>query len=291
MSGGLGNQLFQYATARALAERNGACLVLDRRSGFLRDRQYRREYALESFPISNLTASLPRQLQLWAFRAYCKFLSPKLTFKNTFFNRTYFVEIETLFYSELVLFPLEHEAWLIGYWQSAKYFNDCEEVLHVELMPPMPSSGKARDLSEIVQETVDSVALGVRMYEESRNPSDHGLNGRLKSLDDINDAIKKLQIQKPNARFFVFCTKRFQFLEELTLPPDTIFVTSDEGFSDASDSLWLLTRCKHHIFTNSSYYWWGAWLSHAVHKKEEQLIYAADNFINVDGLCDHWLRF
>lgn len=36
LTGGLGNQMFQYAAARAVAEKAGAELVLDTWSGFVR---------------------------------------------------------------------------------------------------------------------------------------------------------------------------------------------------------------------------------------------------------------
>ena len=37
LTGGLGNQMFQYAAARSMAMRSGSDLVLDTWSGFVRD--------------------------------------------------------------------------------------------------------------------------------------------------------------------------------------------------------------------------------------------------------------
>lgn len=51
IKGGLGNQLFCYAEARRLALVNNAELVIDDVTGFVRDRQYRRQYALARFHI------------------------------------------------------------------------------------------------------------------------------------------------------------------------------------------------------------------------------------------------
>ena len=51
IKGGLGNQLFCYAAARRLALVNNAELVIDDVTGFVRDRQYRRQYALDRFQI------------------------------------------------------------------------------------------------------------------------------------------------------------------------------------------------------------------------------------------------
>ena len=51
LKGGLGKQMFQYASARSLALRQGLELVLDDWSGFVRDLQYRRHYELGALPI------------------------------------------------------------------------------------------------------------------------------------------------------------------------------------------------------------------------------------------------
>ena len=49
--GGLGNQMFQYAAARAIAHRNNSNLFLDDHNGFVRDIVYKRKYELNQFPI------------------------------------------------------------------------------------------------------------------------------------------------------------------------------------------------------------------------------------------------
>lgn len=55
--GGLGNQLFIYAMARALAVRNAVPLKLDTESGFRNDRTYGRKYLLDQFNIMDSRAS------------------------------------------------------------------------------------------------------------------------------------------------------------------------------------------------------------------------------------------
>ena len=63
--GGLGNQLFIYATLRSLALKNYAELYIDIQSGFNEDIKYKRKYELEIFnpsfielaPIPKITLS------------------------------------------------------------------------------------------------------------------------------------------------------------------------------------------------------------------------------------------
>jgi hypothetical protein len=110
-------------------------------------------------------------------------------------------------------------------------------------------------------------------------------------VGEIRQAVARVRSHHPDARFFVFCTHRSPLLTELNLPENAVFVTHDDGYEGTLERLWLLTQCRHHIFTNSSYYWWGAWLSSVVRGSEGQCVLAADNFINPDGLCPEWERF
>jgi len=290
LSGGLGNQMFQYATARALSLNNKSPLVVDTWSGFVRDRQYKRVFELGSFPINSRIANSWDRISLYLYRLQIKLgRTPRLLDRNQF-GRDFYVEQDFQFEPLILDRPLTSSTWLIGYWQTFKYFVAYETLLRKELMPPAPTNGPFLALLELVTAS-ESVAIGIRLYEESANPAAHARNRIIKTAVDVNRAIARLRARRPNAKFFIFCTHRAEYLATLDLPSDAVFVTADEGFSSTVECLWLLAQCKHHIFTNSTYYWWGAWLSEAVHKKEEQLIFAADNFINADGLCDHWQRF
>ena len=76
IQGGMGNQLFSYAAARRLALVNGAELVIDDRSGFVRDHNYRRSYQLERFRIPCRKASAAELLAPFPrIRRYLKQIS------------------------------------------------------------------------------------------------------------------------------------------------------------------------------------------------------------------------
>ena len=49
LMGGIGNQMFQYACAKAIAKRNNANLLLDTKTGFLLDKVYKNSFYLNSF--------------------------------------------------------------------------------------------------------------------------------------------------------------------------------------------------------------------------------------------------
>jgi hypothetical protein len=290
LNGGLGNQMFQYAAGRAIALRNGADLVLDTWSGFVRDYEYRRYYELYALPIQARQAAVGERIPIWLYRLENKLHTPPF---DTNQNRVYgkfLVENEFRFLPEISATYVSKKAWLVGYWQSPLYFERYAARLQIELMPPAPTTAKFLKLGAAIR-AADSVALGVRLYEESTDPAAHAREGKIKSTADINQAIERLRAQRPSAKFFVFCTHRSQALLELKLPENTVFATHDDGYEGTIERLWLLSQCRHHIITNSSYYWWGAWLSHSLRKHEKQLVFAADNFINEDGICANWERF
>jgi hypothetical protein len=292
LNGGLGNQMFQYATARSLALRKGAELVMDTWSGFVRDYQYRRHYELDGLPIQSRSATALERLPVWLYRAETKLLGQNFDVIQQRFYGTFFYENEFRYLDVFENFDINSTVWLMGYWQSPLYFLDYADTLRSELMPSLPSQEQFLNLGKSLRET-ESVAIGIRLYEESLNPAAHARDGRMKTMTEVNSAIQRLKVRHADARFFVFCTHHSPMLEELNLPENTVFVTHEDGYEGTLDRLWLLAQCKHHIFTNSSYYWWGAWLSSGNYSKntDAQHIYAADNFINQDGLCHGWETF
>ncbi len=292
LNGGLGNQMFQYATARALAMRTGAELVVDTWSGFVRDYQYHRSYELNYLPIQARVATALERVPIWLFRAENKLRGQAPNLVQQRLYGSFLVETELRFIEEIIHYRHAASTWLVGYWQSPLYFQDYAEILCAELMPPQPTQQRFLDIGQLLRET-ESVALGIRLYEESANPSAHAKDGLIKTVTEVNAAIARLLALQPNAKLFLFCTHRLPILAELNLPDSTVFLTHDDGYEGAIERLWLLAQCKHHIFTNSSYYWWGAWLSKNVYSAnyKSQHIFAADNFINQDGLCAEWEIF
>lgn len=290
LRGGIGNQLFQYATARALALDNDSELVLDNWSGFIRDKIYKRKFELNELKIQARLASKFEILYFLFYRLINRILKTKPKFKKNFLKAQILTETNDAKYylSELNNINLNTFNWLDGHWQSPKYFEHYKQLLQKELMPPKPISEKFLKVGEkmIVEE---SVAIGIRLYEEE--PKEILVkNSKIKKSFEINNAINKIKKKISNVNFYLFCTKNDKFLEELELPKNTMKITAENGFEDAVNTLWLLSRCKHHVITSSTFYWWGAWLSSKIHQDNKQIIYS-DELDNLDGIPKNWNRF
>lgn len=290
LKGGLGNQMFQYACARALALQNGVDLVVDNWSGFVRDVQYRRYYELDALPIQARITKPWERLPIWINRLDHRITSKASGLVEKRWYGQFINETAIKWLPDLHEVPLGETTWITGYWQSPLYFDDYADLIRKELNPKPSQKSKFVEMAKRIN-SADSVAVGVRLYEESKNPNAHASNGQLKNTEQIREAVSRIRRLRPKAQFYVFCTHRYSLLNDIGLPSNSIFVTHDDGYNCTVDTLWLISQCRHHLFTNSTFYWWGAWLSMPVWKEKNQIIMAADNFINRDSLCVDWLNF
>jgi hypothetical protein len=296
LAGGLGNQMFQYAAARHIAEKTNSELFVDTSTGFLLDYKYRRKYGLNGFNIKAQPATLfqriPIILQLIQ-NGGINIVEKRIKIPKPVTQRLYgkiLVEDRRSVVDDVLNYRAETTTWMIGYWQSYLYFKGSERIVYNELRPPTPKDSSVISLGNLMR-CNNSIAVGVRLYEESSNPGSHSRTGELKSVDEIRRVVQKMQAIYSDGRFFIFCTHRHPILEQIGLPKDSFYVTHDDGFGNTNDRLWLLSQCCHHIFTNSSFYWWGAWLSSMDREKGGQKIFAADNFVNSNQLLPEWEPF
>ena len=290
LKGGLGNQLFQYAMATTLARATGAELAIDERSGFVRDRRFRRTYELGAFPVRSRPATVPER----AVSGADALLKPFRPRRSAGLRRApwadFITEQAPRFLPEVASLRVTRLTYVKGYWQSPRYFDRIEGELREELQPPPPADPAIRRLGQEM-EASESIAVGVRLYEEDRNPAANARDGRTKSVAAQGEALARLLNERPDAKVYVFCTHRSPQLAALAAPPATRYLTGDDGFTGSILNLWLMTRCRHHVFNNSSFYWWGAWLGQGRHPRGPGRICAADNFVNRDALPDAWERF
>ena len=289
LKGGLGNQLFQYAAARALADRTGADLAIDAWTGFARDHRYRRKPALTAFAVRGRSPTIAERVPYWLFEFRRRIPGQPTGPVQRGLGGTFLIEPEMRFSAEIHDARWNGTAWMDGYWQSERWFVD-DPRLASELYPPVPMRSEARELGARMA-AEDSVAIGIRLYEESAVPTVHARSGRMKSPSEIREAIARVLEGHPGRKTYLFCTHRAAILGELRLPADARILTPEEGFTDAAETLWLMGRCRHIIITNSSLYWWAAWLGDRLHAGTDRRVLAADDFLDPDSIQAGWERW
>ncbi|WP_395742595.1 alpha-1,2-fucosyltransferase [Prosthecobacter sp.] len=250
LSGGLGNQMFQYAAARHLAELNDAELLLDV-SGF--DTYKLRTYALGHLNIQARTASALEVAQMTGKGSFLNKLLAKTVFRGSRLER---VPQEGLRYDPGLL-ARRGSLFLDGYWQSPRYFRDIAPQIKSEFQVKTPPSAANAAMGAQIS-GCNSVSLHVRRTDYVSNANTHGVHGSC-SLQYYDQAAAELGARETGLRFFIFSDDIPWARENLAFPGEKVFI----DFNDADhhyEDLRLMSLCRHHVTANSTFSWWGAWL-------------------------------
>lgn len=260
--GGLGNQMFQYATARALADRIGAEVKLDV-TGF--DTYSLRRYELGDLQIH---AKLAEQSDLKPFRrnehAENSVSSVVAKIKRRLGFRPTSIFSESGFGYDANINRISAPVYLDGYWQSEKYFSAIAGQLRIELaLRSAPDAPNQAILAAIESANTAlnsaAVSLHVRRGDYVSNASTAQYHG-VCSLEYYRDAVAYVAARVANPHFFLFTDDAEWVSENLKTGFATTLVQAngpDRGVFDLN----LMKSCSHHIIANSSFSWWGAWLN------------------------------
>lgn len=288
LMGGLGNQMFEYAAGRRLAHSLGVDLKLDI-SGFEKDPL--RNYALGEFNIVEYFARPEEVLSLKKEKRHIVVrLDTRLT--PTFFLAlpTHIKERFSHFDNNILL--LSDNVYLNGYWQSEKYFLDLADIIRKEFTVKFQQTGKNLELAKVIK-SCEAVSIHVRRGDYI---TDEHINKRhgVCSTEYYFRCVDKIKQYITNPSFFVFSDEPDWARKNLNLPYLTTIVDHNSD-KDSFEDMRLMSKCKHHIIANSSFSWWGAWLSQCQGKlvfaprqwfsKEKQ----ASRNMN-DLLPDNWIK-
>lgn len=254
LTGGLGNQLFQYAAARAVAQRNNQRLAFDV-SYYAEDRS--RAYKLSHFSVCGSLIS-PRQLAFLTgrgTRGALKYLSRAARWIVPVLDHRV-AEARSFRFDESVA-RSPGNIYMVGFWQSEKYFKGIEGLLRGELMLKQPPDKANAAVLESIGRA-NSVSLHVRRGDYVSDPRARQLMGAL-PLEYYRRAIEMIRQVTRGPHFFVFSDDMAWVRANLQINEPVTYVTHNGANRDYED-LRLMTHCRHHIIANSSFSWWGAWL-------------------------------
>ena len=252
--GGIGNQLFCYAAARRLALKCDAELVLDDVSGFEHDLTYKRHFQMDHFAIVARKATSEERLE--PFARPRRFLKRWLNQRLPYSKRSYIRQIGMDFDPQLLDVRPEGDLFLEGYWQGEGYFQDVADIIRQDLEIIPPQDLLNLDLANKINSDV-SVAVHVRFFDDPSVPS------HTNAADDYYArAVLEMEKRAPGAHFYIFSDKPESARAKIPLPDARITcVSHNVGDSSAYADLWLMSQCQHFIIANSTFSWWGAWLS------------------------------
>jgi len=258
--GGLGNQMFQYAAACRLASRHRTNQKLD--LTFFKNIQQgttTRRFELDKLNISAKIASKREIAEMKGeikSKFHCSSLLHLKKLQKQAISPMVFTEQFTYFNEEVL--SLSDNVYLDGYWQSEKYFTDIENIIRMEFtVKRKPDSINMQKSQEIIK--VNSVSLHIRRGDYVTDLETNQHHGTC-SLAYYENAVNILADLTKDPHFFVFSDDPVWAKTNFKTDYPVTFIdhnSADKCYEDMR----LMCLCRHHIIANSSFSWWGAWLS------------------------------
>ena len=247
-NGKLGNQMFQYATLRSLAKKFNYNYCLPTIS----HRYYTGSNLYDCFKLNN---EHREDTSLYQIKQ----------------------EESSLSFDENIFTKCPDNVDLNGYFQNVRYFESNKEDIKKSFtfFDHILDVAKSYFYSTFLTEEV--ISLHIRR-DDYLNFSHHPVQ----SIDYYFNALKLFD---ENLKVLIF-TDDIEWASNQELFKSERFFFSRNN-DDAVD-LCMQTFCKYHIIANSTYSWWGAWLSDTKKVVKPKLWFAPplennENFLSVDG--------
>lgn len=256
IKGGLGNQLFQYASAYAMSKRLNQPLQFD--IAFTSN-MTNREYRLSELNVETsslvLEKNLPKKVTLLKnkyINKVCRILNLS---KHKVQNGIYWIETREIFLPDFFIINGEN-IYMDGYFQTSRYFEKYRTEL-LEQFTPKYTAGDSylATLEEIRR--CNSVAVHVRRgdFKKDNNKFHYLLDGKY-----YKRAIEYMRNHVDDLVFFWFSDDMEWVNNNFGNDANFRFVKINSEHGDI-DELMLMKNCNHIIAANSTFSWWAAWLN------------------------------
>jgi hypothetical protein len=149
--------------------------------------------------------------------------------------------------------------YLMGYWQSFRYFESIRNELITEIQPVAGISPHYQAYLEKIRSS-SSAMVHIRRGDYVHLPVAAKVHGFL-GLDYYQMGMDILLASDPATHFFVFSDDLAWAKANLPHQDKITFIQSANSATDPVQELFLMTQCHKHLIANSSLSWWGAWLS------------------------------
>lgn len=263
LQGGLGNQMFQYAFGKHLSLITGRPLLLDASHfGKIAENETPRSFQLSQWSATHQLCT-ERDLEFLKHKqnpSIFERILRKINIDKSYYtiNDSTAIDLKAIHNADLV--------FLHGYFQNENYFIENRELISKEFKPAKP-------IEFPYSKENNTVSIHVRRGDYISNDKaaqHHGVCG----VEYFFNAIKTIEekIDQPKFIFFSddieWCKATFSKLS------NTIFIEPRTNSLECDDLYWM-SQCAHHIISNSSYSWWGAWLNNS----EEKIVIAPSKWV------------
>ena len=266
LTGGLGNQMFQFAAGYSIAKKNNVKLSLDLRR-FNRRQDHNGFELQEVFDICSKVNFLNNPINV-GFINFKEILNNiDITFHN--FKEPHY------HYTDKIL-DIPKRSLLNGYWQSELYFKDyTKEIRKIFNFSKQLDEKNSLIANEINQN--NSISIHVRRGDYLlQTNNNHNVDLKEYYLTTIEKTTKFFD----NPKYFIFTDDPLWVAKNFTLNYSFTVVDINRG-TDSFYDMHLMSLCKCNIIANSSFSWWGAWLNN----KEDKIIYAPKYWFKNKSIC------
>lgn len=247
MNGRMCNQIFHYALYLSLLSRGRQVRIDDSSCyPFLR-KKFGIVYERSPYRISRILSHILTVSRRFPSTPFLRYISKKL----------FFIEMSPDYMPEV--FTLE-SAYLCGYWQSEKYFDNdrVKEKLRKDFAPPQSvlASPAFKKYYSVIR-SCPSVAVHIRRGDYFI-PGNAEIYGGIATLSYFLRAEKYILERIPDARFFVF-SDDIAWAKKNLPQKGHVFVSGND--CQDLEEFYLIRFCRHRILSHSSFSWWAAWLN------------------------------
>lgn len=259
--GGLGNQMFQYAYAKALQEK-GYQVKID----LSKFKKYKLHggYQLNQFKIDlEPSSSLSKFVTRFGFRTSVK--EKSLVFSPKFLK-------------------ISKRKYIKGYFQTEKYFATTRTILLKQFVVKKELANSTIHYLREITIQKNACSLHIRRGDYISDKKANSVHGTC-DLQYYKEAIKLIRNKFKDSHFFIFSDDISWAIKNLTIKN----VTYIEHTVIPHEDMHLMSLCKHNITANSSFSWWGAWLN----QYENKTVIAPKNwFVSRENevACANWIQ-
>lgn len=266
LQGGCANQIFEYAFAYAQSRRLGVELQLD---------------------VSSFHGDSMRQYSLGLFKGVHETLV-----ENTKAN----IFEDGMPYNQSVVNMIKNGDCIRGYFQTSKYFDKHRSELIDIFQPKKPLTYNGSTTRDMILDAGDSSCfLTIRRTDYVVKQEFHGVL----PMNYYETALAELIKEVPELTLFVFSDEPEWCRQNLRLSVPYILAgtydqTTPTHLGREDEDLHLMSLCKHAIMANSSFSWWGAYLSRR--PDEGRIIYGPQQWFTTkdldsrDIMLSHWRK-
>ena len=287
---GLGNQLFMFSNAYALAKIKKYLLMVDDESGYFKNKNQlrKRSFLLGYFNIKNNIC--PDKLK---FNNYFRDTIRKL-FKiiDYFKNKKKFIieqkdNNKKTYYKNLKDYPIDNLAYIEGHFESEKYFFNIKKDLQKILTLKENYIDYSNKYINLIKKK-NSVSIHIRRHRFSEEINESKFKINLDNSDNftkelinyVHKGIKFFEKKIFNPTFFIW-SNDFKGVEKYFRNKNCILVKDNHVIMD----FYLFSICKHFIVGGSTFHWMGAWLNQY---RNKICIRPKNTILNPSNNIDFW---